>query len=87
MNYLLLVNYLVRGFGGRFIQGGTIEFSPPPLPSYEVEGAKILWPHPVGQDALRKYSLFVVYSQDIIVYSLYSIESVANKIHFELSSK
>ena len=29
------------------VQGGAIGFSPPPLPSYEVEGVKILLPHPV----------------------------------------
>ena len=32
------------------VQGGAIEFSPPPIPSYDVdivEGVKILLPHPV----------------------------------------
>ena len=29
------------------VQGGGIEFSHPPLPSFEVEGVKILLPHPV----------------------------------------
>ena len=39
------------------IQGGAIEFSLPPLPSYEVEGVKILLLHP-------KYQKMVLFSKD-----------------------
>ena len=41
-------NGLAKGTG----VGGAIEFSPPQLPSYEVEGVKILLPHPVGEPSV-----------------------------------